>query len=383
MKYKIEYYFGNIYHNLDKMIAANELSGKRIIIFGTAFPSRMIFRYLHKRNVLVESFCDNSEKSINSIVEGIKVCHPSKIIREDNSIVLIASSHQESMRNQMLSLGYTEKQLINVIDYNEIKADLLKGLEQYKLLNLRQIQVEELEMLKYIKQICDENNLTYYLCAGTMLGAIRHNGFIPWDDDIDISMPYTDYLKFLDIMETDEKYHIYNHRTCEGYRWGFSQMINPNIRGQQIGYPIPAPIGLFVDIFPIYSLPDDEDERNRVIEENRTLKDKMKNVCNFQVDPRDFVETRDKLISLWEQIGYYPTKKVMRTCVGAAGYFEEEFVSYDAYDGVDMVKFEDELFPVPKGYHEVLTRLYGNYMELPPMEKRKGHHSCVFYKLGE
>ena len=88
--------------------------------------------------------------------------------------------------------------------------------------NLKKI---ELEMLIYLDQLCKKENLRYYICGGTLLGAVRHKGFIPWDDDIDVVMPRPDYQKLIDQWKDDERYRLLSERD-RGYYYNFAQLVD-------------------------------------------------------------------------------------------------------------------------------------------------------------
>ena len=125
---------------------------------------------------------------------------------------------------------------------------------------LRKVQLTQLEIAKEFKRICEENNLIYMMESGTLLGAVRHKGFIPWDDDLDMSMPRDDYEKFLSIANEiiDPKYEIVNWREESAYAHPFCKIIKKNtVYKEEKDGAKDSKNGIYIDIFPYDVYPDD------------------------------------------------------------------------------------------------------------------------------
>lgn len=372
-----------LYENIDKLIRTNKLDDKRIYAFGKNYPAFLTKDYLSEHGYELSAFLDNNSKG--GSVEGIPVIHPSELSGTD-IVVLITSEHFDDMCRQLEGMGYIrDDQIFRLVDITSDSEDRQRVLKEchdnYQVLNDEEIKKESLKILKYIKKVCDGNAIPYYLCAGTLLGAVRHQGFIPWDDDIDVTVPVTHCEKLKDIIRKEGKYVIFSQKDSELLKWNYFKICDPEIGDIPLGFGDRMTHGLSIDIFPLYSLPDDPEEYDRVVKENERLKNLIRYEYNHQVGKhgKEYLETRKKLVELWDDIGLTETKRVMRTCIEVPGYNKEDFASAAAYKDTIMMKFCDDVFPAPAGYDEILTNLYGDYMELPPEEKRCSHHTSVYY----
>ena len=193
-------------------------------------------------------------------------------------------------------------------------------------------------------------------------------------------MPYPDYIKLLEIVDREGRYEILNNFTNNSYRGIFSKIMSKEIKSSYLGLPKPSNWSLCIDIFPIYSIPDDKEEAERVLKKNKESKIILQKAFMYETYGDKFLEIRNNLANMWNDIGFEKTEKVIRTCVGAAGYFEEEIISYKDYESAVDMEFCGELFSVPVGYHNILTELFGDYMKLPPENKRISHHIYIYYR---
>ena len=249
---------------------------------------------------------------------------------------------------------------------------------------LKKLQLTELDILKEIDRICKKYDIKYFLMYGTLLGAVRHKGFIPWDDDIDIGMLQEDYSKFIKVApkELKDKFHLDAIETNSKYYLPFIKVRNKLTKFEEsstVNYN--GEKGIWVDIFPFYYT-----SYNNA---NRIIKFKAKVLCflygclveksfkngkgsfllKFIVKfaSNKFLLTLIKLISFkkrkTDNIIFYGFEGVDASIV----YSKEDFIPFDYLD------FEDNKFPIPKNYDNVLSKLYGDYMKLPPVDKRITH----------
>ena len=262
--------------------------------------------------------------------------------------------------------------------------------------------IEELQSLLYflfgrLHKICEEYGITYNMYGGTMLGAVRHSGIIPWDDDVDISMPREDYERFIELIRTHygDKYKIYVYPD-KNYIYPFAKfclrdsILLENYREEY------SELALYIDIFPMDGCPADEKEAEKTFSELKRLKHKRA-VCVYKLKPRANFSGKIKNLclgvrsGLYRLVGYekYLKKEVKisklckfaesdRVCCMAASWFEKGIVKKSEYLDRRLYKFGDSEFWGMKDYDSNLRNLYGDYMCPPPESQRVSNHD---YKL--
>lgn len=255
---------------------------------------------------------------------------------------------------------------------------------------LRELQLTEVEMLCDFRAICAKHNLCYYLEYGNLLGAVRHGGFIPWDDDVDIAMPYADYVKFLDIAQEEfgNKYFLQTSDTDVNYYRSYARIRKNNTTFMDThNSKWDIHHGAWLDLFPLVEInPGIEYKIKRLIMQfsNYIL---MDNFFSIHID--EFEEKLGKagvmLISLFHKIPRKLRsnfKKWLQRPIFSATNKKgnaviwmsiTEYYPSDIYADSTKLTFEGEEFDVPVKYKEKLEITYGDYMKLPPVEDRKGH----------
>jgi len=253
---------------------------------------------------------------------------------------------------------------------------------------LRRLQLLELELLNEVKRICEKHRIHYTIVAGTLLGAVRHGGFIPWDDDADIGMLREDYERFREvcIRELDaDRYYFQDHRATAGYRWGYGKLRMKGTLFRQIGRDhMPYGQGVFIDIFPLDAVPDGQLGRTVVnfecflvrkvlwskagaVAEKAAWKRILYRFLN-KIPEKTALSWYERLIrqagkrkSEWTRILMFPTPNKRY------GY------PVRWYKGEKEISFEGIVFPGVADADEYLTFKFGDYMEFPPPDKRKYH----------
>lgn len=255
----------------------------------------------------------------------------------------------------------------------------------------------QLNILKAIRSICDENGLRYYLAYGTLLGAIRHRGFIPWDDDIDIAMPRSDYNKFLEIAKSDV-FDLYSIETNKDYIYSFAKASDKSTIVKPDGIKCKAEVGVSVDIFPIDGAGQDMSEAVSKVNATAVLfglsigatwkkyipgrtKSKKKNLMRFGcfvlgrfVNQRKVLEKFNRIVA---QNSYEDAELVT---VYSSDVRVKEIMPKSVYGAPIKVPFEDDYFNAPADYDTYLTKVYGNYMQPPPVEQRIPLHTANVFR---
>lgn len=267
-------------------------------------------------------------------------------------------------------------------------------------LELRKLQMLELEIAKEIKRVCEENKIDYFIDGGTLLGAVRHKGFIPWDDDMDIGMTTTNYKKFLQIAvnKLDSRFFLQSSETDASCAYVFSKVrLNRTHIHEKVTDGHIQNDGIFVDIFPFdeitQKMANSKYHMNKlhVFGKMKMLKggydlnsitnnkfSRMVNVLLAKFPVKK--ETLDRLID--REINVKAVQDTKDFYVERDGMFRGKFVFPKVWfnEFIDL-PFEDTYFKVPIEYDLVLKQAYGDYMKLPPEEERLKGHSVLGIEL--
>lgn len=358
--------------NMEKLIEEYSKKNRECIMFGTSIIAEMIVQKLEKTPLKISFIIDNAEVRQGMVVYGKKVYSPDRLQKEynDDYLILIASSFQDEMINQLDGYGYKfGKHIIKVIDLPKLMDDY-SYVERSELQKLNREEVKHIQLgiLKRIKEYSMKYGIRYYLQSGTALGAVRHGGYIPWDDDVDVFIPINDYLKLIEILENDERYKIISQFNTDYYfGWGFGYMIDTTTICDINKFPIQLTTGQSIDLFPLYGIPDDEEEKKYYIQKAKELE----NRCLVAVEDRERIKAIDEMNSFLLGYDYDNCKLVGNVLMP---FFVKDIFHKEIFgDGIEK-KYENLSLKVPKDYDAYLKQMYGDYMKLPPKEKQKGEH---------
>ena len=257
----------------------------------------------------------------------------------------------------------------------------------------------ELDILKHIKKVCDENSIRYTLLFGTLIGAVRHHGFIPWDDDIDIGVPMPDYLKLMDILKDDGKYLLKYDMKDKDYTYFHAKLTDRRTIAKEKNKPPKPEIGIWVDIFPISSIPENIDTKTYLDALDQANKNvslsigsywvydpsALKKIIKFFVKSPKAIYHKLKGEKYWKELRrklyvIEPYESAKRVGVVPTIYGEKSIYPAELFKDYYSMKFEDDEFSVIAEYDKYLRMCYGDYMQLPPVEKRKTEHFDAYYK---
>ena len=253
---------------------------------------------------------------------------------------------------------------------------------------LKKLHDVELEILKEFIRICNKHNLKYFAVGGTLIGTIRHKGFIPWDDDIDIGMPREDYDKFINIAneEMNKKYFVQAGYDYKNSWQAFTKIRKKDTLADEESIThIDYPKGIFIDIFPF----DNTDTLDSTIFKIKyNIIATITDAIYYKWKAKKITEIRRKtLCRFFSMFSNKTLKKVQNKLMKSKNKKETKyFVSYcgsytrqketqpkDLFFPLITKKFEDIDILVPNKYDTYLTKVYGDYMKLPPKEKRVNH----------
>ena len=252
-------------------------------------------------------------------------------------------------------------------------------------LSIREVQLSCIEMVRAFDAFCRKHNITYYLSGGTMLGAIRHRGFIPWDDDVDIMMPRKDYEKLLKIGFEHDRFRIQNLNNSPEYARPWSRITDTHTEQISQVYFKGDTYAVFIDVMPMDGLPESAFKTKLHYKRMRFLDALNKGA------KRAFIEENERMAFLkrmaMKLIGVKGARKIAiridklaqkwpfegskyRGVSVVSHYGVKEKLKAEVFDQTIEVEFEGMQLMLFSGYESYLKNIYGDYMKLPPEEKR-------------
>lgn len=259
----------------------------------------------------------------------------------------------------------------------------------------KEIQNSMVGILAYLKEVCEQNNLKYFLAYGTLIGAVRHKGFIPWDDDIDIWMPRDDYNRLIEILQNspDERYKLVTFLNHKGYYRPFIKIIDDKTYVVE-HTDFDVEYGLWIDIFPLDAGANTREEAYRNLQQLMQQCGRVVSVympsknCGLKRKIGRFVwrsifnlKGKEKEFKRYIENHYKKVGKDAAYLINPFGIDKERDV-FDKkwFSNSVMVEFEGQSYAAPANYHEVLTQIYGDYMQLPAEEDRVHHMIEAYWK---
>jgi len=266
-----------------------------------------------------------------------------------------------------------------------------------KELSLQEIKQVELDILKVFHSFCVENNIRYFISHGTLLGAIRYKGFIPWDDDLDVLVPREDYERLLTIFKDTERYELISFEKNRDFAFPYAKLCDMSTRKVEGSYDNGTALGLDIDVFPLDHWDDDLEKAKLEVKRQQQNMFRLGLTKLHKPDSRNpakrFVKGIAMTLCKLRGSTYYvekiirgankPEQKGSRYMGGKAWnvYGERDILPAEVFAEAIELEFEGEKFFAPVGYDTFLSSLYGDYLPEPPVEKRKTHHSFKAYRL--
>ena len=262
---------------------------------------------------------------------------------------------------------------------------------------LRDLQLCELEIVRDVLNICDRHGLQIYMIGGTFLGAVRHQGFIPWDDDVDLGFSRKDYETFLRVApgELREGYYLRHYETDSTMPYYPAQVVDPSFEILDVSAQIPKTRSAWIDLFPLDGMPNGKisylihkyrllylrmmlkfsqfSEVVAVNLKNRPLHEKILVAVGKHLHLENKLDTLKRMRLIDRSLKKYPFEDCRRVVNFMGAYKFREVFDKSVYEDVADYPFEDITLPGPRDYDLVNRQLYGDYMTPPPVEEQNKH----------
>ena len=251
---------------------------------------------------------------------------------------------------------------------------------------MRQLQIG---LLDEIHAFCTKNSIRYSLTGGSLIGPVRNKGYIPWDDDIDIMLPRPDYEKFLkEFVPSKEYVKLQSLHTDDTYCYPFAKVYDTRTVLIEYG----AKNGIYVDVFPIDGWPDKKDvdafyndflRINKLVTKTTAFYKFRKHPLLYKIKyylKKIFYPSRRKVLSMLDDLfARYPFEKAEYVGGVVGSYGKKESVPRTVFQKYTSLPFEGKEYSCISDYDTYLSTVYGDYMQLPPKEKRVSHHVFEAY----
>ncbi len=356
-------YEKELYKNIDNLIDRGNLNDKDIFFYGITNAHNYAIKYLLKNGFSVSGIVDKAaedRKALSS--ENVNLFTPEILSDLDleKTVFLLGGNHNDTMCRILSEYGFSENhnvfRIFNPLDYVSENGS-------------REVTEEEelrisLDALKYLDKVCSKVGVDYFLAFGTLIGAVRHKGCIPWDNDIDVLIRARDLKTIRDYVESDienQRYKLLLPGFGDKYPFLTGMLINKDTYENRVDFPLQIITGVGLDISILVELGDTEEEA--II--NRDLDFEFVNGYRASLERDSKCYSFDDILKR-STLGGRNHKYVgcmwgnTYKCIYESEWFEETC----------DVDFEGNLFKAPIGKHEYLTLLYNDYMKLPPIEDR-------------
>lgn len=365
-------------------IDAMNLDNRKIALFGYSRVHVLFAGELQKKkNIQSIIFVDNNADHLLKLNSGHQVIKPDLLHdKYRDYLVLIFSYHAKQMKEQLNKMGWIEgSQYVVLKDLSlwqkNKKQNFILENAGKKEISREERKVILLEMLDDIQNICGEYGLKYYLDCGTLLGSVRHNGFIPWDHDLDLMMPLEDAMALGKIVKKHEKYDFMYITNTEGYSFMHPRIVRRHTRTlynwmfHTLLYETPIYIDL--DIFGGYG--NNPRTAARYQAKMRRCWKNFEDYLIVECSDKNKQDVVQKILDMQREMSYEASDYVGKIYgLTFADYFHK-----NSLEPAEYLLFEGRKIPVSKNYKYILEMYYGDYMTLPPIEARQYEADYTYY----
>lgn len=385
-------HINEIHKKIESVLPPSRWNNQNIVIFGFDVLGKSIADYFimnaHEKLYIV----DNAKfgKKWGKLI----IQKPSDTIPKlCNETIVIISPKNKSIYEEVCS--FNNISLDCIFDFSDITMDSLENNMPLpvgsKEISLQDSQNEMIKILSFFDEFCLKNDITYFLDYGTLIGAIRHNGFIPWDDDVDVCMPVKDYLKFCNLFleESNDKFYLdslYNKKLDYCTVSTLSKIKSKKVFTEFRHFPVRYYSGMGIDLFPLCGVPSDNSMQMEFQNKCLELSDIWKKQIIIPYGTKRFSDKvkNDIFAQMNKMLTKYDYDKydyITPVCFGEYFYNGNRAMPKEWYKEIQRTRFESLTLNIPSGYDQILKKWYGNYMELPPLNKRQPHQSHKIYRF--
>ena len=386
-----------IYAALENLNEKQSLFKRHIVIYGFSAQAKVVIAYLKKKENVLISLVDGDCSVQGKQYCGILINDPVALLREISSeaaVIVFDKGHGKRAEILKINPSLSEQIYeINKFNYSDFPCRL-KTPKNARIIGLQEAQKELLDIFTYFDRFCRQHQLCYFLDGGSLLGAVRHGGIIPWDDDLDVTMPMPDYIKLCQLLPEicDSRYEfrcLHAERQEELSLSSISRLLSRSVITSCSNYPVHLMEGIGLDIWALAGFPDDEQEQEAYSLELEYMGDYWKENIVIPYGMTELSEgtyraAQDILLKKMTKydynesnyVGYAYCGKILHILNGKNRAFSKKVFTKSA-----VFEFENERAQCPGEWDYYLTNCFGDYMRLPPEDERKCANSDIIYKL--
>lgn len=384
----VEYAINNLKESLKNI----DFDTEKIFVYQMSSPAKLFITYFNYLKIKIEAVLDWRQNKIGEDFGGIKtidISNISKYVENKINILCEKSDYNKCIEtlDKLDIRGEYRVYSIDIYNFDE-GTDCLDWSNSVEMVELSTAQREMLKLMEWFDKFCDENGIYYVLYSGSLIGAVRHKGFIPWDDDIDVIIPAKDYLKCCKLLsEIEMPYEfesILDSRNC--CISTISKLVLPKYRREERNFPMRIDMGIGIDIWPLGGFPNDVSEQQKFSNILKNIgnlwKEKIVIPCGTELfaleNYYDLVQQIEKVIFRYD---IDASKYVSCIYCGNFGFNNgrSRIMLKEDYLTRMQVDFDGVKLWIPNGYDKILQGDYGDYWIMPSSDDIESKSMNVYH----